>query len=66
MAQGKAEARAWIAGGLLLALVAVIAALLTFDPELGTSLLRASAAKLLAFQPTLPDQLPVIYAGIRG
>ncbi|XSG81316.1 MAG: hypothetical protein ACPW61_09540 [Methyloligella sp. ZOD6] len=62
MGRGRAWVAIWIALGLLL----IAGALLVQNPDLGVSLLRAASTKLLAVQPTLPEDLPVMYAGIRG
>ncbi|MFD0986656.1 hypothetical protein [Methyloligella solikamskensis] len=58
--------RAWIAGSIALGLLLIAGALLLNYPDLGASLLRAASAKLLAVQPSLPEDLPVMYAGVRG
>lgn len=58
--------RAWIARSIALGLLLIAAGFLLQNPDLGVSLLRAASAKLLVVQPMMPDQVPVMYAGVRG
>ncbi|ODA66969.1 hypothetical protein A7A08_02266 [Methyloligella halotolerans] len=58
--------RAWIAGSVALGLLLIAGALLVQNPDFGVSLLRAVSAKLLDIRPSLPGDLPVMYAGVRG
>jgi hypothetical protein len=66
MGRGRTELGWQIAGAVALGSLLGLAGFILVEPATVASLLRASLAMLPDAGPTLPDQLPVMYAGIRG